>query len=207
MSPTQGAAQRLWQFAITAALLVSFLLAYAVAGDAATDPYCTRTVLDDPWPVVPVAVWLYLSPYLVGVVAVSALPRLVFRGFCLRGLVLGLVHLAVFFLAPTVVARADLDDSVQGLSASLLRLIYAADHPTNAAPSAHVSVTILITWALWRAWPKTGIPAALWCLGVCATVVLTGQHHVLDALAGAALVAVVLVAFDRFEKREGPRPR
>ena len=195
---------RLGQVAITACLLGTFLVVYVVASAAATEPLCTRTVLDDPWPLLPGAVWLYLSPYPLGVAVASSLPRRLFSAFCGRGVVVGLLHAAAFFLVPTVVARPVIDDAIQGPSAALLRFIYHHDLPTSAAPSAHVSVTILITWTVWQSRPRLRIPAVAWCLGVCATVVLTGQHHVLDAITGAALIAAVLVAADRWQQQPSP---
>jgi hypothetical protein len=195
---------RLVQVAITASLLGAFLVVYVVASAAATQPLCTRTVLDDPWPLLPGAVWLYLSPYPLGVVVVSSLPRPLFWAFCGRGVVVGLLHAAAFFLVPTVVARPIIDDAIRGPSAALLRFIYQIDLPTNAAPSAHVSVTVLITWTVWQSHPRLRLPAVAWCLGVCATVVLTGQHHVFDAITGAGLIAAVLVAADRWQQRRSP---
>jgi membrane-associated phospholipid phosphatase len=189
---------RLDQLFITAVLLGVFLVLYTLAAHLGGDAPTTRLPLDDIWRLVPVLVWVYISPYFFGVFVIGTLPPSVFRAFVWRGVVIGTVHTAFNFLLPTRVDRPPLPDALVGPSASMLRLVYAVDDPPlNAAPSAHVSLTLLITWAAWRGLPQLRAPLVVWCAGVIASVLLTRQHHIVDVVTGVVLVGLVLLAFER----------
>ncbi|MRJ75923.1 PAP2 family protein [Aeromicrobium sp. SMF47] len=78
-------------------------------------------------------------------------------------------------------------------------------HLTNelaAMPSLHVGWTVWVAWAIWR---HTGLVGrAIACLYVAGTtfvVIATGNHWVLDAVAGAAVVAVGIVLSGRIASR------
>lgn len=190
------------QLLLAAVLLGAFLGLYVVAARVGQDAPTTRLPLDDVWRLVPLLVWVYVSPYLVGVVVIGVLPRPVFRAFVARGVVLGVVHTVVNFLLPTRVDRAPLPETLAGPSAAMLRLVYAADDPPlNAAPSAHVSFTMLITWAAWHGLPRLRAPLLAWGTAVVLSVLFTRQHHLLDVVTGAALATVLLVTFHMGERR------
>lgn len=78
-------------------------------------------------------------------------------------------------------------------------------HITNelaAMPSLHVGWTVWVAWALWQHTNVLG--RALTCsyvAGTTAVVIATGNHWLLDAVAGAAVVAVGIVAADHIARR------
>jgi membrane-associated phospholipid phosphatase len=190
------------QLLIAAVLLATFLGLYILAAHVGQNAATTRLPLDDAWRLIPLMVWVYVSPYLIGVVVISLLPQPVFRAFVARGIVLGVVHTVVNFLLPTRVDRAPVPETLVGPSAAVLRLVYAVDNPPlNAAPSAHVSFTMLITWAAWHGLPPLRVPFLAWGVAVVLSVLFTGQHHLIDVVTGAGLVAVLLIAFQMRERR------
>lgn len=81
-------------------------------------------------------------------------------------------------------------------------LIARGDAWGTAFPSSHVAVALVAAVSAWRGWRRLGavlVPLAL----LLAVGTVYGQfHYVLDALAGAAVAAVVLLA-----GRERNRPR
>ncbi|MCD9200162.1 phosphatase PAP2 family protein [Aeromicrobium wangtongii] len=74
-------------------------------------------------------------------------------------------------------------------------------HITNelaAMPSLHVGWTVWVAWAVWRHTNRAGkILASLYVAGTTFVVVATGNHWVLDAVAGAAVVVLGIVASGR----------
>jgi hypothetical protein len=74
-------------------------------------------------------------------------------------------------------------------------------HITNelaAMPSLHVGWTVWVAWAVWRHTRIVGRTiACLYVAGTTFVVVATGNHWVLDAVAGAAVIAVGIVVSGR----------
>lgn len=78
-------------------------------------------------------------------------------------------------------------------------------HITNelaAMPSLHVGWTVWVAWALWQHTNLVGrVLACSYVAGTTAVVIATGNHWLLDAVAGAAAVAVGILAADRLAQR------
>lgn len=78
-------------------------------------------------------------------------------------------------------------------------------HITNelaAMPSLHVGWTVWVAWAVWHHTNLTGrVVACTYVAGTTLVVIATGNHWVLDALAGAAVVAAGIA----LAPRPGPR--
>lgn len=73
-----------------------------------------------------------------------------------------------------------------------------------AMPSLHVGWTIWVAWAVWRHTNVVGRAVAVtYAMGTTFVVVATGNHWVLDALAGALVVAMGIVLSGRLEARRG----
>lgn len=63
-----------------------------------------------------------------------------------------------------------------------------------AMPSLHVGWTVWVVWALWRYLGRTGRAVTIaYSLGTTLVVVATGNHWLLDAAAGAVVIAVGVV--------------
>ncbi|NRQ48696.1 phosphatase PAP2 family protein [Aeromicrobium stalagmiti] len=74
-----------------------------------------------------------------------------------------------------------------------------------AMPSLHVGWTIWVAWAVWRHTNGVGRAiAVLYAAGTTLVVVATGNHWVLDAVAGAVVVAVGIVVSGRIDQRHRP---
>ena len=157
-------------------------------------------------PLVPEAVWPYLSWYLAPWLLLAA-PQRDFRR------VVGAIALAfatcmlVYVLIPASLERP----LVAGVTRSerVLLLLYQYDPPWNIFPSFHAALCAL----LWK--PAFGGALArrimpVWMSAICVACVLTKQHHLLDVVAGALLGFVALAAatavFNRLDRGEGETP-
>jgi len=127
----------------------------------------------------------------------------------------GLVIFALYPVAPPRLAGLGLVDTVSEYSTSY-RVLQppALVNQYAAMPSLHVGWDLLmgiamVTWCSRRIWKIIG---AVMPLAMVAAVVLTANHYVLDAVAGAALVLASLWVTTRIAARRRaviglPRPR
>jgi membrane-associated phospholipid phosphatase len=108
---------------------------------------------------------------------------------------LGLAGFLVFPTAPPRLATPDVSDTVShatvNLNASTLHWLY---NPYAAMPSMHVAYATLVgyslaRWGLPGPWRWLGVLYPAW---VAAEVIATGNHFVLDVMAGALVAGVAL---------------
>jgi hypothetical protein len=113
----------------------------------------------------------------------------------------GLVGFVLFPTAPPRLAALGIADSVShgtvNLNASTLHWLY---NPYAAMPSMHVAYATLVGYSLarwgrrrWLRWL-----GGLYPLWVAVEVIATGNHFVLDVLAGAIVAAGALIAASTF---------
>lgn len=83
----------------------------------------------------------------------------------------------------------------------------ALGHITNelaAMPSLHVGWTVWVAWAIWRYTTVFGrILACAYVAGTSTVVIATGNHWVLDAVAGAVVIGLGIAASGRIETARG----
>lgn len=112
-----------------------------------------------------------------------------FKHFFLTALSSITCAMLIFWLFPTYVVRGPPPGS--DMFSQLLIWIYENDKAYNALPSAHMYVTSLITffWLKWYA-QKKALWLSIFCLILFSTL-FTGQHYILDVVAGILLPATV----------------
>lgn len=133
-------------------------------------------------PLVPGAIWLYLTVFLVFWVPLFVMDRDAMRALMRRYVVVTLAAGAVFLIFPTAVAL----DRATGAAA--YGALYAFDAPYNAAPSLHVAYSVMMLGAsarFARGWWRWGLLA--WLALVVVSTWLTHQHQLVDIASGAAL--------------------
>jgi membrane-associated phospholipid phosphatase len=142
-----------------------------------------------------VTLWVYIS---LGTALARDLREL--GGFGLASLGMGVVGLGAFLLVPTRVAEPAIDWTLY----PSLYFLKSVDAPGNACPSLHAAFCVF-TWAVLHTQLKAiGAPRlvlaanALWGLGILYSTVATGQHVVLDVIAGAALGGVAAAGYRAF---------
>lgn len=150
-------------------------------------------------PFVPWAIWGYLSIFLLFLLPPFALgpPRLsrLAAEFALVTLIGGVV----FLLLPAQLGFVRLEQ-VDGYQ-RLYALLYSLDRPHNLVPSLHVAYSALIIGAImpdsyhWIRWFLL-----LWLGMICASAVLTHQHHLLDVAAGLALAWLLRSALRHYRR-------
>lgn len=81
----------------------------------------------------------------------------------------------------------------ENILTDVMAFLYRIDTPTGVCPSLHVAVSVGIasTWLRERQakpWLKAGI--AIFCVGVCMSVVFVKQHSIVDVLAAVPLCLI-----------------
>lgn len=175
--------------ALSAILHPTFQWVAAVSGTRSIPaPWWLVTPIDRAIPVIPAAVWLYVSWYPASALGLFA-DRTTLRRLYISYVVAFLVCVASYLVLPVTIDRPLIEGD--SASAALLRAVYAADRPTNLFPSFHAAVASILLHVRPRR-RLLGIGLAVWMIVICAACVLTKQHYVLDVLAGlfVGLVAV-----------------
>jgi membrane-associated phospholipid phosphatase len=160
--------------------------AHLMAGRIIPTPSWLRTPLDDSLDVVPAAVWLYLSWYVMPIVLFSR------ESDALRdGVAAMLVALAVcvlgYVLLPITIDRPALRGDATTFAVDAVRGLYRFDPATNLFPSLHAAVAVIIGRVVRfdERWASIGMK--IWSGAVCVSCVLVRQHYVLDVVAGASV--------------------
>jgi membrane-associated phospholipid phosphatase len=121
----------------------------------------------------------------------------------------GLVWYALQPTAPPRLAGAAADTVTQQTFFDLQHpFIQAFYNPVAAMPSLHVGLAPVVAWALWRLtthWPTRALGLA-YPLLVATSIVVTGNHYLLD-IAGGLVVVLPAAALARFLTGRAPVPR
>ncbi|MGD9695005.1 MAG: phosphatase PAP2 family protein [Thermoleophilia bacterium] len=124
----------------------------------------------------------------------------------------GVVWYALQPVAPPRLLHGGLTDTVTAhtfidLDSDLVRAFY---NPVAAMPSLHVGMAPVVAWALWKLtpWLWTRVLGLLYPFVVTVCVIVTGNHFVLDAAGGLAVVlpAALIAALLMREPRGRPSP-
>jgi hypothetical protein len=139
-------------------------------------------------PLVPQAIWIYLSINLLFLLPLFRLDRAGMAWLGRRMIAATLIASAFFLVLPTTVGFARLED---GLNPAF-NLLYALDYPFNCAPSLHVAYSALIIAAVWRgAGRHLRAALATWLVMIIASTIFTHQHHLFDAASALLLVGLL----------------
>ena len=136
-----------------------------------------------------------------------------------NGLVIGsAIGLAAYVVIPTAPPRlmggAYIDTLAQSASygwwsghASAPAGLGGLTNELAAMPSLHVGWTVWVAWAMWRYVKRTGhVLSVLYVAGTTLVVIATGNHWLLDAVMGAAVVAIGIVVATRMAVDASPPP-
>jgi membrane-associated phospholipid phosphatase len=114
------------------------------------------------------------------------------RDMALLSWTAGVVWYALQPVAPPRLVDSGLADTVSAqtpiaLDSDLVRLLY---NPVAAMPSLHVGMAPVVAWALWRLtpWLWSRLLGLAYPLLVAVSVVVTGNHYLLDIAGGVAVV-------------------
>ncbi len=172
-----------------AAKLCQFLFGF-------TNPTDLTMAFDSSTPFLPGWVWIYLGSYLFWIYVYTTAARDSLRTACRLAAadIVGKLICLVFFLAfPTTNVRPAVEGS--GLTAFLMRTVYALDTPTNLFPSIHCFIAWLGTRYILTARNLSQkrlhcVFALLGCLLVFASTLFTKQHVLWDVLGGMAAAEI-----------------
>jgi membrane-associated phospholipid phosphatase len=185
-----------WRVLAASALLLAPLYGLASRPSFFRPYVIAAGAIDARVPLVPAAVIPYLTYFLLLPALVLGTRRLAaFPRVFLAALACWTVNVALYFVCPTRLASRP-----AAPAGTLLAILQRFDTPLCALPSGHVALPMAIAVAALlaarggasaRAWRRTAAVFFAWTLLLAASAWLTGQHYLVDLLAGFALGAVV----------------
>lgn len=144
----------------------------------------------------PLAVWIYVSLYLMILVPWWSAPRWdQVRLMALRLSLSTVLGCALFVVFPTTIVRPALPDA-DGATTAVISWIHRFDLPGNALPSMHAAFGILIMQAGWQVMPRLRVMWLVWLVLVLWSCIALRQHSWLD-LAGGLMLGVLMVRLVR----------
>jgi hypothetical protein len=190
--------------ALTSAVLLAITIPVFYGAEALMTLHPVAGWLVTRWdakiPLIPAAVWIYMSWYFAPWLVLAA-PTREFRRIAAAIVVAFVSCMICYVLFPAAVERPVIPGPT--LSDSALRFLYQHDPPWNIFPSFHAALCAV----LWRS-ANGGLLARramqVWMAAICAACLLTKQHNILDIVAGilvgASALVVVTVALRRFPR-------
>ena len=115
--------------------------------------------------------------------------------------------LLVYLVLPNGLALRPGEVLRQNPAMALMRLIWAADTPTNVCPSIHCQSSVCMALALASSRPlyrRRGLQAAVWLWAglICLSTLFTKQHSVIDMVCG---ILVALPGLWLFRRKAQPQ--
>jgi membrane-associated phospholipid phosphatase len=195
-SLTMFVREKAWWLLAAHGLLAALLYGIA-AHHPISEPLIVHPSAIDHWiPFVPAAAWLYAT-YL-GLLPALLLARRTpgFTTVFVAGTLCAILNAIVYILFPTALAARS-----PAPPGTLLALVQALDTTLCALPSGHVALPSALTASAWvaasdhaghrRWWRSVAAGFAVWTVVLAASTLLTRQHYLIDALAGAVFGVAV----------------
>lgn len=184
-----------WAIAIAAPLVHGLMYGAANRYPRVAPTELPLTAFDRAVPFVPDTVWVYLSDYLMVLVA-FLICRATLRFTATFAAVIA-VSTAVQWLVPIAYPRGLFPVApADGLASQVVALVWSVDGPGSCFPSLHVAVTAASAIAVVRhppAWaPRAaGAVMLLWTFAVCVSTLTVKQHYAIDVAGGLAVAGAV----------------
>jgi hypothetical protein len=173
--------------ALVSAILLAVTIPVFYGAEALVTRHSAAPWLVTRWdaeiPLVPGAVWIYMSWYLAPWLLLAA-PAREFRRAASAIVVAFTVCMICYAVIPAAIERPAVLG--QTLSERALRFLYEHDPPWNICPSFHAALCAV----LWRSAAGGAVAKWMmktWMAAICAACVLTKQHNLLDIAAGIAV--------------------
>ncbi len=139
-------------------------------------------------PLLPFMIVIYFSFNLLTGTSLFVLNRLELRAFAWSSMICTLAAAFFFYFFPTICGfeRPTLEEV--GIWRPWFEFLYSFDQPQNLVPSLHVTYSALAVYVMTpRVRPMGRKILASWLVLLCASVLFTHQHHVLDIAGGLLL--------------------
>jgi len=137
-----------------------------------------------PWMIIP-----YRSLDWIFVVAYFLLDKVHTKRLALHMMISIIPAAIIFILFPGECGFVRPDPSTLGIWKPIYEVLYTLDKPHNLYPSLHITYSYLGLMAFhdMNKSLKVSLFSLVWFLMICASVILTYQHHVIDIVMGLGL--------------------
>lgn len=98
----------------------------------------------------------------------------------------------IYALYPTSVMREQITGN--GFFENVLKILYSNDRPSAAFPSGHVFQSIIISYFLWKYFPKTRNYILIILPLIIASTVFLKQHYLPDIFGGIAVATIAIIS-------------
>lgn len=101
----------------------------------------------------------------------------------------GVIGGIVFLIWPTALGWERNLAEISPFFQPLFKLLWKLDYPHNLVPSLHVDMCFLLVFPAIRNYKhwQNKVGAICWFTGICASILLVHQHHILDLFTGLIL--------------------
>jgi len=152
-------------------------------------------------PLLPEAIWVYLSMLLLLCLPLFTLPRERVRNEALAAIFALFTAATIWLLVP---AQLGFERLLPIGYEAIYNVIFTLDAPHNLVPSLHVVFSTLAVLACGQSAPKAiRIGLWIWLIGIAASTLLTHQHHLLDIVTGLIIAFACRTLILRWAMRQG----
>lgn len=148
-------------------------------------------------PFIPWSVSIYLSVYLLIIIALIIIPKNKFRSAIYGMFGIMIIHGLFFLIIPTTYPRPNFPLDISAINYYLYKFLIATDLPQNCFPSQHVSMCIFISLFIYFINKKIGTIFLIWSLLIIISTLTLKQHYILDVLGGFILAILANVILQR----------
>jgi membrane-associated phospholipid phosphatase len=144
---------------------------------------------------IPIFLIFYVSYYFLIIFSYIFLSKTVFANdFFLSILIANLMATVFWYFVPNGVSRPKI--KAKNLLTKVLRYLYENDGDSNGFPSAHIYVTLIITYYLFQLNYSMLIPYATLFILIALSTIFTKQHYLIDIFGGVlfAVLAIFLTS-------------
>jgi len=152
-------------------------------------------------PFIPWSVSIYLSVYLLIIIALIIIPKNKFKPAIYGMFGIMIIHGLFFLIIPTTYPRPNFPLDISAINYYLYKFLIAADLPQNCFPSQHVSMCIFLSIFIYLINKKIGAIFLLWSLLIIMSTLTLKQHYILDVLGGLIVAAITnIILFRRMSR-------
>lgn len=158
--------------------------------------------LDNFIPLMPLAIWVYLSQFGLLFCAIWYAPDVTSRSIALYSMLFASLISALIFVGfPTTLERNTIE--ADAVTVFLWQGLYLVDVSGNCFPSLHAALAVIAVFPLYSRGGGFQIIAPIWAGAIILSALATKQHVVLDILAGLIIVLPSRILATRYFEMDG----
>lgn len=144
-------------------------------------------------PFLPWTVCIYLSTYLLIILAILAIPSKFIQQALIGMIGIIIIQSLFFVIIPTYYPRPPFPTDISLINYYLYKFLVIFDTPQNCFPSQHVSLTAFLSIFIFLKNKKIGSLFLFWSLLIIISTLTLKQHYLWDVI-GGLIVAIAMIS-------------